>query len=165
MDELLDLVDHNDHIGTIYRSKAFEHNIKNIRVINGFLINNKKEIWIPLRSPHKKMFPSCLDMSVGGFVSSGETYDQAFVRELQEELNIIISDVSYILLGKLTPHDGVSCFMQVYCINSNKTPDYNKNDFVDSAWYSIAELQKIVKSGVTIKGDLPELVNFLEKYL
>ena len=87
-DELLDLVDSQDKVvGHVLRSKMWENRISNVRVVNAFLMNEKNELWIPKRTAHKKIFPSCLDFSVGGFVMSGETYQQAFERETQEELN------------------------------------------------------------------------------
>lgn len=164
IEELLDIVDHNDQvIGQKYRSEVYAQNLSNFRVINAFLINDNKEIWIPRRSPHKKLFPLCLDASVGGHVAAGETYDQAFARELQEELNLDLSQTFHRLLAKLTPHQhGISAFMHFYLIFTNQTPAYNTDDFVSSAWYPISELQKLVAAGEPMKGDLPVLINVLK---
>lgn len=163
IEELLDIVDHNDHIiGQKYRSEVYAQNLSNFRVINAFLINDNKEIWIPRRSFRKKLFPLCLDASVGGHVAAGETYDQAFARELQEEINLDITQTSHHLLAKLTPQQhGVSAFMHVYLIFTNQTPAYNTDDFVSSAWYPISELQKLVAAGEPMKGDLPKLLDIL----
>jgi len=162
-EELLDIVDHNDQvIGQKYRSEVYTQNLSNFRVINALLINDNKEIWIPRRSPHKKLFPLCLDASVGGHVAAGETYDQAFARELQEELNLDLSQISHRLLTKLTPHQyGVSAFMHFYLIFTNQTPAYNTDDFVGAAWYPISELQKLVAAGEPMKGDLPKLIEIV----
>lgn len=164
IEELLDIVDHNDHIiGQKYRSEVYAQNLSNFRVINAFLINDNKEIWIPRRSFHKKLFPLCLDASVGGHVAAGETYDQAFARELQEELNLDLSQTSHRLLAKLTPHQhDISAFMHFYLIFTNQTPAYNTDDFVSAAWYPVAELQKLVAAGEPMKGDLPALINVLK---
>ena len=73
-------------------------------------------------------------MSMGGHVSSGETYLQAFKRELKEELNIDASSVKYKILGHLTPkNSGVSAFMTVYEVEAERV-NYNKNDFVEYFW-------------------------------
>lgn len=159
-DELLDIVDLEDRvIGQKYRTDIYSENLSNFRVINAFLINSKKEIWIPRRSPHKKLFPLCLDASVGGHVAAGETYDQAFARELQEELALSVLEVSHRLLTRLTPHEhGVSAFMHFYLIFSNQTPEYNPNDFVSAEWYSLQELHSLVQAGEPMKGDLPQLI-------
>ena len=92
-------------------------------------------MWIPRRTAYKKLFPLCLDVSVGGHVSSGENYDEAFARELNEELNIGIEDVVWKENGYFKPHDhNVSSFMKVYEISTDETPMYNPNDFIGAFW-------------------------------
>ena len=142
-DELLDIVDQNDQVvGQKYRTEIYAQNSSNFRVINAFLINSQKQVWIPRRSPHKKLFPLCLDASVGGHVASGESYDRALERESQEELNIEISQVPHKLLAKLTPHQhGVSAYMNVYVIVTEQEPAYNTNDFISATWFAISDLQ------------------------
>ena len=165
-DELLDLVDSQDKVvGHVLRSKMWENRISNVRVVNAFLMNEKNELWIPKRTAHKKIFPSCLDFSVGGFVMSGETYQQAFERETQEELNVDISLSNYSFLFPLTPHEHkVSCFMHIYCIRTNSMPKYNKNDFDSSSWMSIDELKRLIADGVPVKGDLHEVLLYVESF-
>lgn len=97
-------------------------------------------------------------MSMGGHVESGETYEQAFKRELVEELNIKADEIFWKLLGYLTPQDGVSAFMKVYEISANTTPQYNRDDFTESFWLSPVELIKKIEAGESSKGDLPILV-------
>jgi len=165
-DELLDVVDENDLvIGQEYRTKVHKEKLP-FRVINAFLINKQKELWIPRRTPHKKLFPSCLDASVGGHVMAGEDYDQAFERELQEELNIKRSQVSYQFIGKLSPYrHGVSAFMHLYLITTNITPNYNPADFSEASWVNITKLNERIKKGEQVKGDLTILINFVQDLL
>src|SRR3990167_1715083 len=88
-DEYLDLVDDNDIvIGKKKRSEVYAEHLSNFRVVNAFVINTKGELWIPRRAAHKRVFPLCLDMSMGGHVETGDSYEQAFARETREELNI-----------------------------------------------------------------------------
>lgn len=108
----------------------------------------------------------CLDASVGGHVSSGESYDQAFKREAKEELNLDIISCSYVLVAKLTPHEhGISAFMQLYVIYTDLDPEYNTQDFDSAYWFSIQELQGKINNGVLTKGDLPKLIEVTAKYL
>ena len=167
IDELIDIVDEKDLvIGQIYRSEAWQKKLKNFRTINAFLLNDKKEIWIPRRSAHKKLFPLCLDSSVGGHVIAGEDYDQALKRELLEELSIELAQTSYTFLAKLIPtQHNISTYTQVYIIYTNINPQYNKDDFIDSTWISIEKLQEKIKSGVPVKSDLAILVHCLQQYL
>ena len=162
-DEMLDLVDDNDEvIAQKNRSEIYASGARNFRVINAFLMNDQNQVWIPRRSPDKKLFPLCLDASVGGHVQAGETYLQAFERELQEELNLSAQDVSYSFVVYLNPKkNNVSAHMNVYLINHNHTLNYNTEDFQDSMWITIPELQKVIQQGEKTKGDLPMLINVL----
>lgn len=166
-DELLDIVDQSDQvIGQKYRSEIYAQRSSDFRVINAFVVNSKNEVWIPRRAAHKKLFPRCLDASVGGHVTAGESYSCAFERELQEELNVMLSSVSHRLLAKLTPHEhGVSAYMQVYIILMDNDPEYNANDFESATWFAIDVLQQLIRQGEPTKGDLPILVNVLQKSL
>ena len=158
-DEFLDLVDRNDAvIGRQRRSEVYAQGLSNFRVINAFIRNANGELWIPRRTATKRMFPLCLDVSVGGHVESGETYGEAFKRETQEEINLDLDIVPYILLGKLTPHHDVSAFMNVYEIKREEAPDYNKDDFMEDFWLRPEQLLERIAQGEKAKSDLPKLV-------
>ena len=159
-DEYLDLVDEHDVvIGKKLRSEVYAEHLSNFRVINAFVVNSKGELWIPRRGPNKRIYPLCLDMSVGGHVESGEDYEQAFRRETEEELNIAIDQVLWHKLGHLTPHqDAVSAFMDVYEIKSDKVPDFNRDDFVDFSWLTPDNLIALLEAGEKSKSDLMKLV-------
>ena len=159
-DEYLDLVDENDQvINKKKRSEVYAEHLSNFRVVNAFVINSKGEIWIPRRAPNKRVFPSCLDMSMGGHVESGESYEQTLKRETQEELNIDTDKAQVTLLGHLSPHkDGVSAFMNVYEIKMDESPNYNKDDFTEYFWLTPKALFEKIAQGEKTKSDLPTLV-------
>ena len=160
MDEYLDLVNARDEvIGKKMRSEIFSEGLSNFRVVNAFLVNSKGQLWIPRRSPSKQLFPMGFDMSMGGHVESGEQYEQAFKRELAEELNIDADEVYWKLLGYLTPQvDFVSAFMKVYELSADVTPQFNHHDFTEGFWFFPAELIKRIEAGEPSKSDLPILV-------
>lgn len=163
-DELLDIVDiHDRPIGTQWRSQFLaKRRDYYCRVVNAFLINPQGKLWLPRRTATKRRFPLCLDMSMGGYVTSGESYDEACQRELQEELHLDVKNISDYLLGYLTPErDEVSAFMKVYEIPTAKTPDYNRDDFVEGFWLSPQAALNRIRSGEPAKTDLSKL---LEKF-
>lgn len=159
-DEFLDIVDENDTVvGKKKRSEVYAEHLSNFRVVNAFAVNSKGEMWIPRRSAGKRIFPLCLDMSMGGHVESGETYEDALKRETEEELNIDTDKADVRLLGHLTPQkDGVSAYMNVYEIKMDEASDYNKSDFVEYFWLTPKALFDRIANGEKTKGDLPKLV-------
>lgn len=160
-EEYLDLVDENDiAIGTEKRSEIYKQNLKNFRVANAFIKNSEGKLWIPRRALHKKIFPLHLDMSMGGHVDSGETYDEAFKRETMEELNIDLHKTNFRLLGNLRPPiHGVNAFMNVYEIYSDNVPEYNTDDYIEYFWLTPQELRERIKNGEKVKMDLPIVID------
>lgn len=61
-------------------------NLSNYRVVNVFVINSSGKIWIPRRHSNKAHFPLAFDMSIGGHVESGETYEAALITHLTHGL-------------------------------------------------------------------------------
>ena len=159
-DELLDLVNKQDEvIGTLPRSEVYAKKMHNFRVINGFLINSKRQLWIPKRTAHKRTSPSALDMSFAGHVETRETYEQAFKRELKEELNLDLDKVQFKEIGYFTPHQNqMYAFMKVYEIKFEGVPDFNRNDFVEGHWLYPEEILKQIENGEKAKSDLKKLI-------
>lgn len=156
--EWLDLVNEQDEvIGRVTRDEAWEKRLP-VRGINAFLVNSRGELWVPRRTAHKRMFPNCLDMSVGGHVDSGEDYLSCFKREAQEELNLNVDLMIWRELGYYTPTDGLNTFMRVYEIRSDLDPDYNPDDFTEAFWLTPAQVLERIAGGDPAKGDLAELV-------
>lgn len=162
-DEILDLVSQDDIIiGQLPRSEVYAQNLSNFRVVNAFVINSQGQLWIPRRTKTKRIFPLCLDTSMGGHVESGETYQQAFERELYEELNLDTKNIAYEMIGKLTPHEHkTSAFMQVYLIHLEDTPKYNSKDFCEYFWLTPQECLDKLSAGDTSKNDLPKIIRQL----
>ena len=86
--ELFDVVDASDAV-VGPKPRAFVH-VNNLRhrAIHILLFNTKGELFLQKRSPWKDLNPSLWDSSTAGHVDAGETYHQAALRELQEELGV-----------------------------------------------------------------------------
>lgn len=161
--EILDLVDDNDNvIGTATRDEIYAKKSTNYRAVFGLLINDKGQLWIPRRHSKKKLYPSCLDSSIGGCVSSGETYEQALIREGKEELNLDVETIGYTLLAHLTPRDhGMPSFGKVFGIPYNQDPPFNHDDFIEGFWISPQDLLKKIAQEPAVKKSLAVIITHL----
>ena len=112
---------------------------------------------------NKKNNPHCLDGSAVGIVSSGETYEQSMIREVAEELNLDVVDMSYRSLGKLSPKQhGTISFVQVYELQvpNDFIIDYNKNDFSEFYWLSPQEILQKFDEGEKMRNTLAVIVRY-----
>ncbi|MFI8514389.1 NUDIX hydrolase [Streptomyces sp. NPDC085460] len=87
-DEVLDVVDEQDRVigqaprGEVY-ARGLIHRCTFIRVRDA-----EGRIFVHRRTPSKLVFPSLYDLFVGGVVGAGESYDDAALREAEEELGV-----------------------------------------------------------------------------
>ncbi|MFG3283555.1 NUDIX hydrolase [Streptomyces sp. NPDC048111] len=87
-DEILDIVDEHDTvIGQARRADAYAHNLRH-RCVFVLARDAADRIFVHRRTPDKLVFPSLYDMFVGGVVGAGESYDDAALREAEEELGV-----------------------------------------------------------------------------
>ncbi|MFJ7999556.1 NUDIX domain-containing protein [Streptomyces sp. NPDC096310] len=87
-DEILDIVDENDHvIGQAPRGEAYAKGLIH-RCVFVFVRDPEGRVFVHRRTPVKLAFPSMYDMFVGGVVGTGEGYDEAALREAEEELGV-----------------------------------------------------------------------------
>ena len=86
IEELIDIVDENDTVtGTIARKDHTHQIIRNVVVV---LQDSLGYHILQIRSPLKKRWPGSYDFAACGGVQSKETYEQAAIRELFEELGV-----------------------------------------------------------------------------
>lgn len=86
--ELLDIVDEDDHvIGQAPRGEAYAERLRH-RCAAVLARDQDGRIFVHRRTARKLVFPRLYDMFVGGVVGAGETYDEAALREAQEELGV-----------------------------------------------------------------------------
>jgi 8-oxo-dGTP pyrophosphatase MutT (NUDIX family) len=87
--ELLDIVDEHDAVvGQAPRGEAYARGLRH-RCVFIQARDADGRVFVHRRTPTKLVFPSMYDMFVGGVVGAGESYDDAALREAEEELGVI----------------------------------------------------------------------------
>jgi isopentenyldiphosphate isomerase len=89
-EEIFDVVDERDSvIGQKPRSEVHRLGLLH-RAIHVLVFNSRGEVFLQKRSTTKDREPGKWDSSSSGHVDSGEDYDDCAVRELHEEIGLIV---------------------------------------------------------------------------
>src|SRR3990167_993054 len=168
VEEILDIVNSKDEvINSLPREEVYKKGNCFIRGVWLFIQNSKGELWIPRRVKTKKLCPNALDGSVVGHVDAGESYENAMVREIEEEVNIKIAPEDLVCLGEMGPYqlakmsNDIRAFIKVYILKSDETPNYNKYDFYESYWLTPEQLLEKIEKGDEHKPSLPFVIKHL----
>ncbi len=87
--EIFDVVDEQDRvIGQAAREEVHGNPSLIHRVAHVLVFDHSGELFLQKRSIKKDVQPGKWDTSVGGHVDAGESYDDAALREMREELGI-----------------------------------------------------------------------------
>ena len=92
MDERIDIVDrHGNPTGkTALKSDAHKYGWYH-NTIHLWLYTKKGDILLQQRSHKKTIHPLLWDVSVAGHIDAGETFEEALIRETQEEIGLKLS--------------------------------------------------------------------------
>jgi Isopentenyldiphosphate isomerase len=118
-EELFDIVNERDEvIGTATRKEAHEKKLMH-RAVHAIFFNWSNNILLQKRSLAKDTFPGIWTTSCSGHVDSGETYEEALIRECKEELGVSLKLSDFKYIGKLPPSEETGNeFTQVYTITN-----------------------------------------------
>ncbi|MEU7101399.1 NUDIX domain-containing protein [Streptomyces longwoodensis] len=87
-DEILDIVDEQDRVvAQAPRGRAYAEGLRH-RCVFVRARDADGRLFVHRRTADKLVFPSLYDMFVGGVVGAGESYDDAALREAEEELGV-----------------------------------------------------------------------------
>lgn len=90
-DEIFDVVNERDEVVSCAPRREVHRTGLMHRAIHVFVFNLRGEIFLQKRSMSKDSSPGLWDSSASGHLDSGEDYDACAVRELREEIGLIVS--------------------------------------------------------------------------
>ncbi|MFA6908497.1 MAG: NUDIX domain-containing protein [Patescibacteria group bacterium] len=153
MTEYLDIVNEADEvIGRAPRDQIYAEK-KLHRIVHVLLFTSSGKIILQKRAKHVSFCPLHWSTSVGGHVRSGETWEQAAVREAQEELGIQIEPL-FGYTDMYTPvtaiHKILTTFTAVY--DGVLTPNPKEVDSIRA--FSLKEAKTLIHNGEKIHPEL-----------
>jgi isopentenyldiphosphate isomerase len=90
-EEIFDVVNERDEvIDRQPRSQVHRLGLKH-RATHVLVFNSRGEVFLQKRSMHKDRQPGVWDSSASGHVDSGEDYDACAIRELREEIGLVVA--------------------------------------------------------------------------
>ena len=100
MDERIDLVtEYGEATGKIVlKSEAHENGLFH-NTVHVWFYTNRGELLFQKRAKGKQVFPALWDVSVAGHVAAGESIYCAAIREVQEEIGVVITESQLLKIG------------------------------------------------------------------
>jgi isopentenyldiphosphate isomerase len=144
--ELITQVDeHNQIIGSISRGRAHETPGVYYRTIYVLVKNDRGEVLIQKRSTTKDLYPNCWDLSVGGHVNFGQSYEETAARELSEELGLDVSEKDLNCKGEVLvrlPNSGEYFKVFEYSLKPGETVSASEEEINDTGWMTVEDIKK-----------------------
>lgn len=130
------------------------------RAVVGAIVNSENKILMQQRADTKDKFPGLWDLSVAAHISAGEDAVTTLVRELNEEIGVIISKkievrdcrfissfrrIEHLEDKKLGPieEDQYYEFFIIYLDLDLKGLNFNDGEVKDARWMSFYDLKKL----------------------
>jgi len=150
--EFLDVVNDKDEvIDKASRNEIYEKSLKH-RIVHVLLFNNEGRLALQLRSQNTSFCLGHWSTSAGGHVRSGETYEEAAIREMKEEIGI---EASIKPLCKLKYKNKL---LKIFKAKYEGVCKFNEE--VDNViFFSLSQIKEMVKMGDKFHPELLFLIN------
>jgi isopentenyl-diphosphate delta-isomerase type 1 len=166
MDELLDIVNNEDiATGQEMRSTVHQLGLQH-RGVHVFLFTRDGKILVQKRSADRATSPSALDCSVSEHVKAGESYLDAAIRGMKEEMGVDGIEIKELVKFRMNYGANDNEISVLYeGIVDPATVKFDPIEIEEINYYSVDELQEMIESGnVKFCGWFLELLNwYLEK--
>ena len=141
--EILDVVDADDRVvgamerGDIHRKRLFH------RSVHIFVFDTAGRLYLQRRSPAKEEHPGKWDSSASGHVDSGESYEAAAARELEEEIGLKATPEPVFKI-RACEETGMehSMLFRVQGGGNDPSPQPNPQEVIEGRFSSIEEIEE-----------------------
>lgn len=140
--EIFDVVDEQNRVvGVASRAEVHRLGLRH-RACHIVVFDRQSQVLVQQRSLTKDSSPGLWDSSAAGHVDSGETYIACAVRELSEELGVVIDakELQECFLLSPEPYNGME-FAMVYTIETDQVIRPDEVEVAAVRWLATAELE------------------------
>jgi isopentenyldiphosphate isomerase len=158
--EFNDVVDENDCVvGKISHDELYVELLPH-RIVHILIFDDEGKMVLQKRSAKKSFCPLHWSTAVGGHVQSGESYEEAAVREFQEELGVNVP-ISFMFNTRYDDPRGFFKFLGVFKVKFNGSFDLNPEEVESVEAFSMDEIKSMIEKGGSFH---PELKFLIERY-
>ena len=145
--EILSVVDASDTvIGEHRRDEVHRKGLRH-RAVHVLIFNPQEQLFLQKRGLHKKENPGAWDSSVAGHVDAGETYDDCCVREVEEEVGLVLDRVPQRLFKlEASAVTGME-FAWIYRVDTAKTLRPNLEEMSGGDWFEPVDIDQWIDTG------------------
>ena len=143
-EEYFDVVDEQDRVlGRAPRSVVHRHHLLH-RAVHIFLFNPAGDLLLQMRSERKDEYPLCYTSSASGHLGTGESYDEAAPRELQEELGLL-APLERLAKFPVSPETAYEHTV-LYRAFSSETPRFDPWEIAAVSFHPLPEVAEMLKT-------------------
>jgi isopentenyldiphosphate isomerase len=138
--ELFDVVDEEDNvIGKASREECHENGFIH-RSVMFFVFDSKGRVLVTKRTENKDFFPGYYSIVLGGHVHAGEDYEEAVVREVEEEIGLSVKPFLISTFKKRIPEEREN--VKVFGVVAKDDIDLNKDELESGEFLKFEELEE-----------------------
>jgi isopentenyl-diphosphate delta-isomerase type 1 len=143
-EDIFDVVNERDEvIGQMPRSRVHREGLKH-RAIHVLVFNARGEILLQKRSMTKDTFPGVWDSSASGHLETGEDYDACAIRELREEIGLLLAAPPQRLFKiDACPQTGQE-FVWVYRLESEGPFTLHPEEIERAQWFPPSQVTHLI---------------------
>jgi isopentenyl-diphosphate delta-isomerase type 1 len=143
-EEIFDVVDEDDKvIGQASRKECHDNNLVH-RSVMFFVFDSKNRVLVSKRTQNKDFFPGYFSIVLGGHVQSGETYEEAAAREIEEEIGISAKPYLISFFKKRIPEEKEN--VKVFGVVAEDKIDLNEDELESGEFLKFDELEAKIES-------------------
>jgi isopentenyl-diphosphate delta-isomerase len=142
-DELLDVVNDEDIVvGQEIRSAVHRQGLQH-RGVHVFLFNTDRKLLVQKRSADRASSPSMLDCSISEHVKAGESYLDAAIRGMREEMGVEGIDIKPLVTFRMNygPNDNEISTLYEGTIETGDI-QFDPVEIAETGFYTVRELQQ-----------------------
>jgi isopentenyl-diphosphate delta-isomerase type 1 len=143
-DEQFDVVNERDEVvGVQPRAEVHRRGLRH-RAVHVLVWNAAGQLFLQRRSLAKDCSPGLWDSSASGHLGVGEGYDEAVVRELEEELGVVAAELPRALFKLEASAETGQEFVWVYRCEGEGPFRLHPEEIMDGGWFTTEDVTRWV---------------------